>query len=70
MDTSLLPAEKVYQGMLQTNMLEKRIQTEAVHNGKKYPCDQCDFKATQSGSLKIHQKNQHKIGNIISIDRT
>ena len=30
------------------------------HEGVKYPCDQCDYKATQKGSLLSHIKSKHE----------
>ena len=32
---------------------------ESIHEGVRYPCDQCDYKATQKGSLKRHKKSNH-----------
>ena len=32
----------------------------AQHQGVRYPCDQCDYKATQRGDLKKHNNRYHK----------
>ena len=32
---------------------------ESIHNGLKYPCDQCDFNASQKYHLKSHIKAKH-----------
>ena len=33
---------------------------KALHKGIKYPCDQCDFKATQKSNLLTHIKSIHE----------
>ena len=33
---------------------------KSIHEGIKYPCDQCDFKATHKGTLKSHMKSIHE----------
>ena len=32
----------------------------SVHENVKYPCNQCDFKATLKSSLKRHQTSVHE----------
>ena len=32
----------------------------SIHQGIKYPCDQCDYKATQKGDLLTHLKSIHE----------
>ena len=32
----------------------------AVHLGIKFPCDQCDYKATTPGSLRTHKRSLHE----------
>ena len=34
--------------------------TESVHEGGKYPCSQCNHKATTQSSLKIHIESVHE----------
>ena len=41
----------------QQGNLSTHIQSQ--HDGVKYACDQCDFKATQKNNLKIHIKKKH-----------
>ena len=31
----------------------------AVHEGVKYPCEQCNYQATSKGNLAKHQRNRH-----------
>ena len=38
--------------------LLKHIQS--VHKGIKYPCNQCEYKATQQGNLKTHIESVHE----------
>ena len=33
---------------------------KSKHGGIKYPCDQCDFKATQKSNLLTHLKSKHE----------
>ena len=33
---------------------------KSKHQGVKYPCDQCDYKATQKGDLLRHLKSIHE----------
>ena len=33
---------------------------KSVHQGIKYPCKQCEYKATQQSSLKKHFESVHK----------
>ena len=37
--------------------LKKHI--ESIHEGVRFPCDQCDYKATQKTNLKKHRKGKH-----------
>ena len=39
------------------NLKEHR---ESIHEGVRYPCDQCDYKASQKESLKTHRKSKHQ----------
>ena len=32
---------------------------KSVHEGKKYDCDQCEYRATQPSSIKIHKQVKH-----------
>ena len=32
---------------------------EPKHEGIRYPCDQCEYTATQNGNLKSHKKEKH-----------
>ena len=32
---------------------------ETKHLGKRYPCEYCDYKATQRGTLKTHRRSMH-----------
>lgn len=32
----------------------------ASHDNICYPCDQCDYKATRKGNLKVHVDSIHK----------
>ena len=32
----------------------------SVHRNVKYPCDQCEHKATEKGHLKTHKKSVHE----------
>ena len=33
---------------------------ESIHEGVRYPCDQCDHKATVKGNLKKHRMAKHQ----------
>ena len=33
---------------------------EVVHEGKKYPCDQCTYKAAQKDNLLKHRQSIHE----------
>ena len=33
---------------------------ESKHDGIRYPCNQCDYAATTSGSLKTHNESKHE----------
>ena len=35
--------------------------TKAIHEGVRFPCDQCDFKGTQNISLKKHKRSIHGV---------
>ena len=35
--------------------------TKAIHEGVRFPCDQCDFKGTQNNSLKKHRRSIHGV---------
>ena len=37
--------------------LKKHV--EAIHEGVRYPCDQCDYRATQPGNVKRHETLKH-----------
>ena len=32
---------------------------QAVHLGRKYPCEECDYKAAHKSSLTTHQNSVH-----------
>jgi len=38
-----------------------RRHIESVHNGRRYHCDQCDFKATRNYCLVEHKRRKHSI---------
>ena len=38
--------------------LKKHI--ESIHEGVRYPCDQCDYRATEKGNLKRHEMFKHR----------
>ena len=40
---------------------------KSAYEGNKYPCDVCDFLATQKGSLRKHKQSVHE-GNIYPCD--
>ena len=33
---------------------------KSIHEGVKYPCDECNFKATQKGHLLTHKKSVYE----------
>ena len=33
---------------------------ESIHEGVRYPCNQCDYKATLKGNLKKHKMSKHQ----------
>ena len=33
---------------------------KSIHEGVKFPCNQCDYKATQKGNLMTHIKSRHQ----------
>ena len=33
---------------------------KSIHDGVKYSCEYCDYKATEKGSLQKHLKSFHK----------
>ena len=37
-----------------------RTHVKSIHEGVRYPCDQCDYKATQKSNLSKHSKINHK----------
>ena len=37
-----------------------KIHKEAVHEGIRYPCDQCEYSATQKQNLKKHKEIKHE----------
>ena len=37
-----------------------KIHVKSVHEGVKYICEHCDYKATTRSNLKIHIKSVHK----------
>ena len=39
------------------NLKEHR---ESIHEGVRYPCDQCDYKATTKGNIKKHKISKHR----------
>ena len=34
-----------------------KVHDDSIHRNIRYPCDQCDYKATQKSSLKTHRVN-------------
>ena len=32
---------------------------ESIHEGVRYSCDQCDYRATTKGNLKRHEMSKH-----------
>ena len=32
---------------------------ESIHEGVRYPCDQCDYRATTKGNKKSHEMFKH-----------
>ena len=36
------------------------VESESIHEGVKYACNQCDYQATQQSHLKNHIKSQHE----------
>ena len=43
--------------MLLPTRLKKHV--ESIHNGVRYTCNQCDYKATQKGHIKKHVESIH-----------
>ena len=41
-------------------MVDLKTHQDSVHGVVKYSCNECDYQATQKGSLKIHQDSVHK----------
>jgi hypothetical protein len=37
------------------------MKVSVIHDGLRYPCDQCDYAATRRGDLKQHKESQYKI---------
>ena len=37
-----------------------RLHRRSIHEGIRYFCDYCDFKATTQGHLKIHRQSKHE----------
>ena len=37
-----------------------RTHVKSIHEGVKYPCDQCVYKATSKGDLRTHVKSIHE----------
>ena len=33
---------------------------ESIHEGVRYSCDQCDYRATTKGNLKRHEMFKHR----------
>ena len=36
------------------------LHMQASHDNIRYPCDQCDYKATRKGNLIVHVDSIHK----------
>ena len=36
-----------------------KTHVESIHEGVRYPCDQCNYKATEKGNLKKLSKLKH-----------
>ena len=45
---------KVFQGK---QSVQRHI--KSVHDGEKFPCTQCDYKATYKGHIQTHMKSLH-----------
>ena len=44
--------------LLRNQYLQRHL--NSTHVGVRYPCDECDYKARQKTSLKIHKKSKHE----------
>ena len=42
---------------LSQNSLKNHVET--VHDGIRYPCDHCNYEATQKQNLERHKRNAH-----------
>ena len=51
-----------------TKKKKKTSNQNMKHEGVKYPCDQCDYKATQKQFLLEHEKSKHE-GVMFSCDQ-
>ena len=40
--------------------LEIKTHKESVHEGVKYKCSECNYQATERGSLKKHRESVHE----------
>ena len=40
-------------------IIPKPIHIDSKHKGIKYNCDQCDYKATEKRTLKMHIESKH-----------
>ena len=41
-------------------MIHLKIHVESIHEGVRYPCDKCPYKATTISSLKRHGESIHE----------
>ena len=41
-------------------MIHLKIHVESIHEGLRYPCDKCPYKATTISSLKRHGESIHE----------
>ena len=44
-----------------------KIHLQTIHEGLNYPCNQCEFTATQKGDVIRHIQSKHQISNILAI---
>ena len=44
----------------------KRSSKSAVHDGVKFPCEECGHKATSKGNLAKHQRSTHVVIKLVN----
>ena len=60
----MIPRQRMKEGSIRTLTTKTgrlKIHIDSVHLGIKYPCDLCEYQATEMGSLNVHIKTVHKM---------